>query len=303
MGIETADKSAMTKGEACMDLSLKNLKLFRSGKVRDVYDLGERLLMVSTDRLSAFDHILPSPIPGKGRVLTTISVHWFKATAGIVPNHLISADFKELAKEFSLGPQFKDRTVLVKKAERFDVECVVRGYLAGSGLKEYQKSGSVAGYNLPEGLVEASKLPFPIFTPAIKNDKGHDENITRERLKTILGTELSNELERLSLALYNFAEKDLAGRGLILCDTKFEFGRNGGQIILIDEILTPDSSRIWDAAAYRPGTSPESFDKQFVRDYLEKIGWNKQAPAPAIPAQVVEGTARRYEEALRRITQ
>ncbi len=285
------------------ELRIKGLKLFRSGKVRDVYDLGERLLMVSTDRLSAFDHILPTPIPGKGRVLTTISVHWFKATAGIVPNHLISADFKELAKEFSLGPEYKDRTVLVKKAERFDVECVVRGYLAGSGLKEYLKSGSVAGHSLPSGLLEASKLPSPIFTPAIKNDNGHDENITKEQLNGILGTELSKELERISISLYNFAEKKLSERGMILADTKFEFGRHDGKIILIDEALTPDSSRIWDAAAYRPGTSPESFDKQFVRDYLEKIGWNKQAPAPAIPPEVAEGTARRYEEALRRITQ
>ncbi len=299
----TADMSAMTEGTAGKELFLPGLKLFRSGKVRDVYDLGERLLMVSTDRLSAFDHILPTPIPGKGRVLTTISVHWFKATAGIVPNHLLCADFKELAKEFSLGPQFKDRTVLVKKAERFDVECVVRGYLAGSGLKEYQMSGAVAGHALPSGLVEASKLPSPIFTPAIKNDKGHDENITREQLNGILGTELSKELERLSLALYNFAEKELAGRGLILADTKFEFGRDSGRIILIDEMLTPDSSRLWDASAYRPGASQDSFDKQFVRDYLETIGWNKQAPAPAIPAAVAEGTARRYEEALRRITQ
>lgn len=285
------------------NFDIQNLRLFRAGKVRNVYDLGDRLLMVSTDRLSAFDHILPTPIPDKGRVLTAISNHWFKATAGLVPNHLISADFAEIRKEFSLDSEFEGRTVLVQKAERFDVECVVRGYLAGSGWKEYRKSGSVAGHSLPSGLVESSKLPGPIFTPAIKNDTGHDENIARERLKDILGTELSNELERLSLKLYNFAAERLAAKGLILCDTKFEFGRKDGRILLIDEMLTPDSSRLWDATAYRPGASQDSFDKQFVRDYLEKIGWNKQPPVPALPPEVAQGTARRYQEALRRITQ
>ena len=286
--------------------NLSGLTLLRRGKVRDVYDLGEKLLIISTDRLSAFDHILPTPIPGKGQILTEISAYWFNATSPLVANHLISTDLKEIVKVLPagtrLGPEFSGRTMLAHKARRVDAECVVRGYLAGSGFKEYQKTGAVGGRKLPAGLLEATRLPEPIFTPSTKADEGHDENISRERLADIVGRETAGELERLSLLLYTAAANRLAIHGLILADTKFEFGFLGEKLIVIDEMLTPDSSRLWDTAAYKPGQTPESFDKQYVRDYLEKIAWDKNAPAPALPAEVVEGTVLRYREALRKIT-
>ncbi len=283
---------------------IEGLKLLRRGKVRDVYDLGDKLLIVSTDRLSAFDHVLPTPIPEKGRILTQASAFWFEKTKHITPNHLITTDIKEiqsaLPKKVILpAAEFGGRVMLTWKAERIDAECVARGYLAGSGWKEYQRTGGVCGHKLPAGLLEASKLPEPIFTPATKADTGHDENITRERLSELVGKETAAELERLTLTIYAFATAWLAPRGLILADTKLEFGRLGGRIILIDEMITPDSSRVWRSVSYRPGTSPASFDKQYVRDFLERSAWDKNPPVPALPDLVVEGTARRYREFLK----
>ncbi len=283
---------------------IEGLTLLRRGKVRDVYDLGEKLLIVSTDRLSAFDHVLATPIPDKGKILTQVSAFWFEKTRAIVPSHFLTADLAEvqsaLPKGVRLDPEDYDgRVMLVWKAQRFDAECVVRGYLAGSGWKDYQKTGRVCGHALPAGLLDASKLPEPIFTPATKADEGHDENISREALARLIGEGHARELERLSHALYAFAAEHLKPRGIILADTKFEFGLREGKIIVIDEMLTPDSSRLWRGDTYKPGGSPESFDKQYVRDYLEKIRWDKQPPVPALPAEVVEGTARRYEEFLK----
>lgn len=282
---------------------IDGLKLLRRGKVRDVYDLGDKLLIVSTDRLSAFDCVLPTPIPDKGKILTQASALWFKKTADLAPNHMISADILEIQHALPKGvdlpaAEFGGRVMLCWKAERIDVECVVRGYLAGSGWKEYLKTGMVCGHRLPAGLQEASQLPEPIFTPATKADTGHDENITRARLSQIVGKETAAELEKISLKLYAFAAAWLAPRGLILADTKFEFGRIGGRIVVIDEFVTPDSSRIWRELSYAPGSSPAGFDKQYVRDFLERSAWDKNPPAPALPDLVVEGTARRYREFL-----
>ena len=296
----------MLMTESVMQSDIQGLRLAGRGKVRDIYDLGSRLLIVATDRLSAFDVVLPTPIPDKGRVLTQMSAFWFRRTAEIVPNHLISADFKEIVSELprtvKLDPALYDgRMMLVKKAKRFDAECVVRGYLAGSGWKEYQKTSAVCGHSLPKGLREAQKLPKAIFTPSTKAAVGHDQNITREELANIIDKKAAKELERLSLAIYSAAASYMEKCGLILADTKFEFGSLDGKIILIDEAITPDSSRFWDAKLYHPGSSPESFDKQFVRDYLERIGWNKTPPGPALPPEVVQGTSDRYREALRRL--
>ena len=283
------------------------LKLAARGKVRDLYDLNDRLLIVATDRLSAFDVVLPTPIPGKGRVLTQLSAFWFKKTEHIVANHLLSADFDEIVRQLPeplpLGREaFDGRLMLVKKAKRLDAECVVRGYLAGSGWKEYKRTGAVCGHRLPPGLREASKLPEPIFTPSTKAEHGHDQNIDRAALAKLVGKDAARQLERLSLELYRFGAETMKPRGLLLADTKFEFGLLDGKIILIDEAMTPDSSRFWEAALYKAGTSPESFDKQFVRDHLEKSGWDKNPPGPTLPSSVVEGTARRYLEALERLT-
>ena len=275
------------------------------GKVRDIYDLGDRLLLVASDRVSAFDHVLPTPVPGKGRVLTQLSAFWFRRTAGILPNHLLSADTGEVSRllpALRLDPErHAGRLTLARKARRVDAECVVRGYLAGSGWKEYRRKGTVCGRPLPKGLDQASRLPEPIFTPSTKADSGHDENISIEVLADLVGKDLAGELERASLRLYSEAAAYMETRGLILADTKFEFGFIDGKLSLIDEALTPDSSRFWDKAAYRVGTSPESFDKQFVRDYLERIGWDKNPPPPPLPPEVVEGTAGRYHEAYRRL--
>jgi len=296
----------MLMAETVMQTDIRGLKLLARGKVRDIYDLGDKLLIIATDRLSAFDVILPTPIPDKGRVLTQMSAFWFHRTERIAPNHLISAEFKEIVRQLPRGVKldpalFEGRMMLVKKAKRFDAECVVRGYLAGSGWKEYQKTGAVCGHSLPKGLKEAEKLPEPIFTPSTKAEVGHDQNITREALAKIVGDQPAKELERLSLALYRAAGSYMEQCGLILADTKFEFGILDGKTILIDEAVTPDSSRFWDIQHYRPGSSPENFDKQFVRDYLERIGWNKTPPGPALPVDVVQGTSQRYQEALRRL--
>ena len=287
-------------------VDIAGLPLLRRGKVRDVYDLGTMLLIVASDRLSAFDVILPTPIPDKGKILTEAALFWFELTKDVVPNHLISSDFDDIQGVLPKGvvldrAWFDGRMMLVHKAKRIDVECVARAYLAGSGWKEYKATGIVAGHSLPPGLLEASKLPEPIFTPATKADEGHDENITRERLAEMHGKELAETLERTTLSVFSTASEHLERHGLILADTKFEFGYVDDEITLIDEILTPDSSRVWEKKDYAPGKTPDGFDKQFVRDWLEKSGWNKQPPAPALPAEVVDGTLSRYREFLTKV--
>ncbi|MDD5657999.1 MAG: phosphoribosylaminoimidazolesuccinocarboxamide synthase [Elusimicrobia bacterium] len=276
------------------------LPLLRQGKVRDVYDLGERLLIVATDRIPAFDHVLPTPIPGKGKLLTQISALWFARTKNVIGNHLITADLAEMDLPVRPDPAlFAGRCTLAHRARRVDAECVVRGYLAGSGWKDYQKTGAVCGRALPKGLREADRLPEPIFTPSTKAEAGHDENVSREELARMVGTDTARRLETASLALYRFAADFLEPRGVLLADTKFEFGFLGEGLIVIDELLTPDSSRLWPARLWRPGGSPESFDKQFVRDHLERARWDKRSAPPPLPPEVVAGTLRRYEEFLR----
>lgn len=278
------------------------LPLYARGKVRDIYDLGETLLMVATDRISAFDCVLPTPIPGKGQVLTKLSAYWFAATRHIVENHLITIDLDAFPPSLGL---YRDllagRAMLVRKAKPIEVECVVRGYLAGSAWKEYSQTGEVCGIPLPGGLREGDRLPQPMFTPATKARHGHDENISFRQVVGLVGEDLAHELRDLSLALYTFAEGHLRARGLILADTKFEFGVLGEKVILIDEVLTPDSSRLWDLEEYRAGRARVGFDKQYVRDYLESIGWDKKPPAPPLPPEVVEATRRLYLECYRRV--
>ena len=280
------------------------LPVFIRGKVRDVYDLGDRLLMVASDRISAFDFVLGTPVPDKGKILTQISAWWFGKLTDIAANHLISADVSRFPSELlPYRDSLEGRTMLVKKTDKIMIECVVRGYLAGSGWKEYQKTESVCGVKLPAGLKESDRLPEPIFTPATKEEGGnHDENISFERMSQIVGLSLANDLRDKSLAIYKKAAAIAEGRGLILCDTKFEFGRLNNKVILIDEVLTPDSSRFWDKTIFRPGKSQDSFDKQYVRDYLESIQWNKQPPAPELPADVVKNTRAKYAEAFERLT-
>ncbi len=281
-----------------------DLKLFSKGKVRDTYELdGDRLLMVATDRLSAFDHVLPNGIPDRGKVLTQLSIFWFSHTHDFQENHLESGMIPDLPAELrSHFDELQGRFMIVRKAKRIDIECVVRGYVAGSAWAEYQKSGTLAGEPLPQGLQQSQKLPEPIFSPATKADNGHDENITFETMKKEVGADLAEDLKQRSLALYAFATELAEKRGLILADTKFEFGLIGDRVILIDEALTPDSSRYWDAAAYRVGTSPESFDKQFVRDWLERSGWDKNSSPPDLPPDIVAQTRERYLTAYQRIT-
>jgi phosphoribosylaminoimidazole-succinocarboxamide synthase len=281
------------------------LKLFRRGKVRDVYDLGDALLMVASDRISAFDVIMGQPVPRKGEILTQISLFWFEHTQHIIRNHLISSrveDYPAVCQQYA--SELRGRSMLVEKTEPLPVECVVRGYLSGSGWKEYQRAQTICGIALPDGLQDASKLPKRIFTPATKAETGHDENIPFLEMVSMLGAERAERLRRASFALYDFAADFVASRGLILADTKFEFGVDkNGEIILIDEALTPDSSRFWLREHWQPGTPPVNFDKQVLRDYLETLTWwNKQYPAPELPAEVLERTAAKYEEALRRLT-
>jgi phosphoribosylaminoimidazole-succinocarboxamide synthase len=273
----------------------------RRGKVRDVYDLGDRLVIIATDRISAFDWVMPNGIPGKGRVLTELSMFWFNWLK--VPNHVISTDRKDLPKAFQ-SEVLKGRTMLVRKTEVIPVECVARGYLAGSGWKEYRASGTVCGIPLPSGLIEASRLPKPIFTPATKAEHGlHDENISFETMAKQVGLETATLLRERTLDVYRRASAYAESRGIILADTKFEWGRlPSGELILIDEVLTPDSSRFWPKDTYRPGSSPPSFDKQFVRDWLETTGWDKKSPPPELPPDVVEKTGAKYREALLRLT-
>jgi phosphoribosylaminoimidazole-succinocarboxamide synthase len=284
--------------------------LFSKGKVRDTYDLGDRLLMVTTDRLSAFDVVLPTGIPGKGAVLNQLSAFWFGKLGHIVPNHLLEVvlDIKQLEpyrERLGAGADLKPlvaRSMIVRKAEPILIECVVRGYLSGSGWAEYRKSGTIGGMPLPPGLVESSELRDPMFTPSTKAASGHDENISVEQMAAIVGRELTHTLERLTVALYSEARAYARERGIIIADTKFEFGMIDGQVILIDEALTPDSSRFWDAASYQPGGAQPSFDKHYVRDWLTDSGWNKEPPAPELPSDVVAHTAGKYREAYRRIT-
>jgi phosphoribosylaminoimidazole-succinocarboxamide synthase len=279
------------------------LKRFGTGKVRDTYDLGDHLLMVTTDRLSAFDVVLPNGIPYKGQVLTKLSSFWFHETTHIIQNHVITSDLNNYPAELRAHRnQLAGRSMLIKKAHRINFECVVRGYLAGSAWKEYSQTGVVCGIHLPKGLREAEQLPEPIFTPATKAEEGHDLNVSLEEMKNHLGEDLGQALADTSLAIYTHAAKMALDRGIIIADTKMEFGLLNHQLILIDELLTPDSSRFWAVGDYVPGQSPPSFDKQFVRDYLERIGWNKQPPAPALPPEVVEGTSQRYREALEWLT-
>jgi phosphoribosylaminoimidazole-succinocarboxamide synthase len=275
----------------------------RSGKVRDIYDYGDGLLIVASDRISAFDVIMQNGIPGKGKILTALSLFWFDVLKDLVPNHLISADVKDFPEAVQpFGDILEGRTMWCKKAEVIKVEAVVRGYLAGSGWKSYQESGEVCGHKLPPGLVQSDRLPNPIFTPTSKADVGHDENMTREQVKDLLGAELAEKLENTAIDVYLKASELAAARGFIIADTKFEFGLVDGEMILVDEVLTPDSSRYWDAEKYEPGRPQEAFDKQFVRDYLETLDWNKEPPGPELPAEVVGKTREIYLAALRRIT-
>jgi phosphoribosylaminoimidazole-succinocarboxamide synthase len=275
----------------------------KRGKVRDVYDLGDTILLVATDRLSAYDHVLSPGIPGKGKILTQLSTFWFERLAGISPHHLLETDPKAFPGELPRHADLlRGRSVLVRKTRVVPFECVARGYLAGSAFKEYTASGTACGLALPAGLERASRLPVPIFTPATKAESGHDENISFEVLVEGVGEVLAERLRQLTLALYAAGAQHAAERGVLLADTKFEFGQAGDHLLLIDEALTPDSSRYWDAATWRPGVEPASFDKQFVRNWLDETGWDKESTPPRLPEAVVRGTLDRYVEAFRRIT-
>ncbi len=289
--------------QAVLETDLPGAISRRQGKVRDIYDYPEGLLIVASDRISAFDVIMPNGVPGKGKVLCGLSVFWFALTKDIVPNHLLSAEVKNFPA--AVQPQadiLAGRSMWCKKAQVVPIECVVRGYLAGSGWKSYQKSGEVCGHKLPPGLVESAQLPEPIFTPTTKEESGHDMPVTMAEVRDQIGTELADKLMDVSLSVYSFARDFAAQRGFILCDTKFEFGLIDGELTLVDEILTPDSSRYWDASKYAPGRPQESFDKQYVRDYLETLDWNKEPPGPELPGEVIAETRRIYQEAYRRIT-
>ena len=290
--------------KALLKTDLGATPLVGRGKVRDLYAVDDALLLVATDRISAFDHVLATGIPGKGKILTQISLFWFDLLSDLVPNHLIASSVDQFPASLrSYSDQLEGRSMLVRRAQMYPVECVARGYLAGSGWKEYVTEQTVCGIELPAGLKDGSKLPAPIFTPATKSEGGaHDENISFAAAEKVLGADVAAELRRLTLAIYARAAKHAEERGLILADTKFEFGTLNGKIILADEVLTPDSSRFWEASAWRPGGAQASFDKQFVRDYLESIHWNKQAPAPGLPQDVVERTLAKYLEAYRRLT-
>lgn len=281
-----------------------DLSLMSRGKVRDIYDLGEHLLIVTTDRLSAFDVVLPTPIPGKGEVLTQLSVHWFDRTRHIVPNHLISADpsgYPEAARRYE--DELRGRSMLVRKARPLPVECIVRGYISGSAWKEYLASGTVCGVPLPKGLQESERFPEPMFTPSTKAEVGdHDENIPFERMEELIGTSLAREVRDLALSVYRRGSEEAAARGILIADTKMEFGLLDDRVLLIDELLTPDSSRFWRRETYRVGVAQESLDKQYIRDYLSTLDWDKSPPGPALPPEVVTETSRRYREILEILT-
>lgn len=283
---------------------ITELPLFRRGKVRDTYDLGDNLLMVASDRVSAFDVVLPQVVPDKGRILTAMSVFWFNLTRELVPNHLVSTDIKDLPEEVQHRAEELDgRFMIVRKAERVDIECVVRGYLAGSGWVEYKDRGTVCGDGLPPGLIESCRLDKPIFTPAAKNDIGHDENISVAEMESRVGASLTRRLANASLALYSFAERYARERDIIIADTKFEFGFVDGELTVIDEMFTPDSSRFWDVNIYEPGRPQESLDKQPLRDWLIETGWDRNPPPPSLPPDVVEATRNRYQTAYNRLVE
>ena len=281
----------------------KSLTLKGRGKVRDIYDLGDRLLIVATDRISAFDVVMPNPIPDKGRILTQLSGFWFNLTKGIVPNHIVSTEVEDYPKECQpYQEMLRDRSMLVVRTEVLPVECVVRGYLSGSGWEEYQKTGKVCGIRLPKGLRESSKLEEPIFTPATKAEMGlHDENITFEKVEKTVGKDLGRQMRSISLAIYKKARDFAEQRGILIADTKMEFGVKAGKLILIDELLTPDSSRFWPKDEYQPGGPQKSFDKQFLRDYLLSIRWDKNPPAPQLPEEIVTKTREKYLEAYEKL--
>jgi phosphoribosylaminoimidazole-succinocarboxamide synthase len=284
-----------------MSIDLPAIPKIRSGKVREIFDLGETLLIVATDRISAFDCILPNPIPGKGEILTQLSAFWFKKFRQI-QNHFITADFGQFPQELeAYSKLLRGRSMLVRKSIPLPIECVVRGYLAGSGWKEYRETGSVCGIHLPPGLEQAARLPEPIFTPATKAESGHDQNISWARCCEILGPENAVTVRDLSLAIYHDGSFHAANRGIMVADTKFEFGLHRGEILLIDECLTPDSSRFWPADSYRTDASPPSYDKQFIRDYLEALDWDKTPPAPHLPLGIIAKTAQKYQEAFNRL--
>ena len=280
------------------DFSLKH-----RGKVRDVYDIGEHYLIVASDRISAFDHVIPTLIPDKGKVLHKLSMFWFDFVQNIIPNHIITGDFEQFPKVLKQYEYLRDRSMIVKKADRVDIECIARGYLAGSGWKEYQKNKTVCGIPIPEGLKESSKLPNAIWTPSSKEEGGkHDENISFETAVKTVGEVTANQFKEMTLTLYNKVADFALTKGIIIADTKLEFGFYGDILILIDEIFTPDSSRFWEIEKYREGVSQDSLDKQYVRDYLEKIKWDKCSPAPQLPPDVVEGTRKKYIQAYERLT-
>jgi phosphoribosylaminoimidazole-succinocarboxamide synthase len=288
---------------AILETQFPEIPLQLRGKVRDVYEVGKDLLIVATDRISAFDVVMPTGIPDKGKVLTQLSVHWFSATRHIVPNHLVTAEVSEYPSHLEpYRDQLRLRSMLVRRAQPMPFECVVRGYLYGSGWKEYQQTGSLCGISLPKGLSQADKFPEPIFTPATKAESGHDINVSLDTVANELGMELANRLKELALQLYTFGAAEAETKGIIIADTKFEFGLDGDDLFLIDEILTPDSSRFWPADSYQPGRSQPSYDKQFVRDYLEGLDWDKTPPGPELPDDVVTGTRDRYRQAYQRIT-
>ncbi len=294
---------AIQSNNTVLQLDLPGFKKLKSGKVREVFDLGDRLLFVATDRISAFDCIMPNGIPRKGEVLTQISYFWFGQTESFQPNHLISRANEPLPASLQpFATRLARRTMVVKKAAPLAIECVVRGYLAGSGWKEYRERQTVCGIKLPPGLKESSELPEPIFTPATKAETGHDENISFERAARLVGADIAAQARAASLKIYNTARDYARRRGIIIADTKFEFGLSDGKLILIDEVLTPDSSRFWPADQYQPGRSQPSFDKQFVRDYLETLDWDKTPPGPTLPPEVVAKTTAKYLEAYERLT-
>lgn len=279
-----------------------DLPLFHRGKVRDTYDLGDRLLMVATDRISAFDVVLPNGIPDKGLVLSQLSAFWFQQTAEVVPNHFLRLVDATEVDGLRLPPEVVGRAMIVRKAQRIDIECIVRGFLSGSAWEEYRRQGTVGGMKMPKGLEESQELPEPLFTPTTKAEVGHDEPITWEQMVEMVGTRAATAMRLRSLALYRYARDYARERGIIIADTKFEFGWLDDEIILIDEVLTPDSSRFWPADQYQPGRPQPSFDKQFVRDYLSSLGWDRQPPAPELPPDIVERTAEKYREAFHRLT-
>ena len=291
-------------GKVMLKSNFKDLKLIRSGKVRDLYEIEDKLLLVATDRMSAFDVVMDDPIPDKGRVLNSLSLFWFEKLKATVKNHIISTNPEEYPDPC---PSYKDeldkRSMLVRKIEPLPVECIVRGYLSGSGWNEYQEKGSICGITLPSGLKESEQLPEPIFTPSTKAEMGlHDENISLEKVAKLIGQEKAQKIKQLSLKIYSFGRKLAAEKGIIIADTKFEFGSENGDIILIDEVLTPDSSRFWPMDTYRPGGPQKSFDKQFLRDYLNSLDWPKKPPPPKLPAEIINKTREKYLEALERLT-